>query len=38
MIIGLRKLKVGVNEMWVKENKKPIILLDLPKRMDEMNV
>jgi hypothetical protein len=38
MIIGLKKLKVGINEMWVKENKKPRILLDLPKRMDEMNV
>jgi hypothetical protein len=38
MIVGLRKLKVGINEMWVKENKNPRILLDLPKTMDEMNV
>jgi hypothetical protein len=38
MIIGLRKLKVGINEKWVKENKIPRILLDLPKTMDEMNV
>jgi hypothetical protein len=24
--------------MWVKENKNPRILLDLPKKIDEMNV
>lgn len=35
--MGWENWKLG-SIRWVKENKNPRILLDLPKKMDEMNV